>query len=156
MLGRNQLMPFHAPCPGGGIVSLEPYSPERSMHAVVENGVLQGFSVTLHADAHVNQMSGCRVRWSQPADVQALLQNAAQVVGEQALTSIREAQKLHADVFGFGDSLRAHHPVLWRSLAQSWNDQGFPKLHVALHVSLQPDNSGLVDGSLSSETEPIP
>lgn len=77
-----------------------------------------------------------------PQRFKLLEQRQALVIKNEALAAIRKAQKVKADIFGFGEAVHRSYPKEWRKLKENWNDI-FPNLKVNIKVITKLRRSGL-------------
>ncbi|MEH7073189.1 Ger(x)C family spore germination protein [Neobacillus drentensis] len=54
-------------------------------------------------------------------------------IEKEVLSSVKEAQKLRCDIFGFGENVHKTNPKLWKKLESNWNDY-FADLEVNVKV----------------------
>ena len=79
------------------------------------------------------------------------LKAAAEVaVKNEIQSAVAQAQKLNADVFGFGEYLKRKYPDQWSGVSENW-DTLFPNVTVNISVKAKPDGSGRISVPLVPE-----
>ena len=73
--------------------------------------------------------------------VDVLDAHASQAIERAVRSAIEHAQSLNADVFGFGEMIRRHHPIKSRALIAAW-DEEFPNLVVDVRVNASVRSTG--------------
>ncbi|NSW81736.1 MAG: Ger(x)C family spore germination protein [Syntrophothermus sp.] len=68
-----------------------------------------------------------------PAMLKTLERESAQLIRQQVLDSVKKAQELGSDVFGFGLALKQHYPQTWDRVGSSW-EEVFPAVRVEVDV----------------------
>jgi spore germination protein KC len=68
-----------------------------------------------------------------PDGLKKLQRKIEAVVRDEVLSSVMEAKKLKADIFGFGEAFRRKYPKEWQSMESRWEEL-FPKVKVNLKV----------------------
>lgn len=84
--------------------------------------------------------------------VEKLETSEAAAIREEISSALSKAQKLNADIFGFGDMLHQKHPTEWNDLKDQW-DQLFPSLDVQVDVDAKVRRSGLIGRPVAPEKE---
>ena len=69
----------------------------------------------------------------------------AEEVRREALDAVEHAQRLEADIFGFGRLLMASDPKAWRRLEDRWR-QVFREMEVDVQVKATIRRTGLASG----------
>lgn len=72
-----------------------------------------------------------------PDQVEALQAAAVRVLTADVRSALAAARSDGTDVFSLGQYVRVADPVAWRTLRPHWNQDGFPRLAVALHVKVR-------------------
>ncbi|HZK87261.1 MAG TPA: Ger(x)C family spore germination C-terminal domain-containing protein, partial [Syntrophomonas sp.] len=73
-------------------------------------------------------------------------QAADQELKRQMAMSIRKAQSLNSDIFGWGYSVYRSDPATWKAIEKDW-DQRFPEIPYELNVEFDLRRSYLTDRS---------
>ncbi len=136
------------PCNTHGTVSALVWQPYRRMSAIVRHGRLEGLAIRLKGALHVSGASLCPIDFADRQTGRTLRTVAASIIVHHSEEVLRRMQELHSDPLGFGDVLRATSPALWSQIAPHWNEV-FAQLPIRVEVQLQPDGSGLLNGTVS-------
>ncbi|TGE34604.1 Ger(x)C family spore germination protein [Desulfosporosinus sp. Sb-LF] len=87
-----------------------------------------------------------------PATVAALEAEQANAIKEEIKAALSKAQKLNADIFGFGDAIHQRHPSEWKEMKTNWNEL-FPDLEVEINVEAKLRRSGIIGQPPAPEKE---
>ena len=78
-------------------------------------------------------------------DLQAIQEAVNREVGSRIQAAIRKAQQeLHADIFGFGETLHRSNARYWRQVQEHWNEE-FTRVPVQVQVDLSLRRMGLTN-----------
>ncbi|HBV86158.1 MAG TPA: Ger(x)C family spore germination protein [Desulfosporosinus sp.] len=83
----------------------------------------------------------CPIDLVSPNAVAELEELQAEAIKAEIQAALRKAQKLNADIFGFGDIIHQRHPKEWQELKDDW-DEIFPDLDVEIIVEAKLRRSG--------------
>ena len=75
----------------------------------------------------------CSHRLVTPSMLMSLEQASAAAIRREVLASVKKAQELGSDVFGFGQALKRHYPQAWDQFGSSW-EEVFPAVRVEVGV----------------------
>lgn len=67
----------------------------------------------------------------------------AEAVEEEVMRSVKKAQKLKSDVFGFGAELHRSNPEEWKKLEKNWYEI-FPKIKVKTKIAAHVRRTGMI------------
>ncbi|WP_251551845.1 Ger(x)C family spore germination protein [Neobacillus muris] len=68
-----------------------------------------------------------------PKEIEKIESILMEETKKQILTSVKKAQKLKVDIFGFGEKIHLENPKRWKMLQKNW-DEEFSKLQVNVEV----------------------
>ncbi|MFZ7944664.1 Ger(x)C family spore germination protein [Neobacillus sp. 19] len=68
-----------------------------------------------------------------PNEILKVEKLTGQEIKREVLSSVKKAQKMKSDIFGFGERLHRKNPTLWNQLKPNWNDH-FAELEVHVKV----------------------
>jgi spore germination protein KC len=86
---------------------------------------------------------------SDPKKLKFLAQKAARVVRNEITATAKKAQRLKADVFGFGQAFYIKYPKQWKKMESRWDDL-FPKVNLDTEVDVEVRLVGKTTKSLRS------
>ncbi|SDC32920.1 spore germination protein KC [Melghirimyces thermohalophilus] len=86
--------------------------------------------------------ANCQVNLEENTEIRRLEKKTSDEIEKQIRTAIGSAQKVRADVFGFGQTLHRKHPKEWTRMKQRW-PQLFKKAQVQVQVKTEIENTGL-------------
>ncbi|MFK9090522.1 Ger(x)C family spore germination protein [Bacillus salipaludis] len=69
-----------------------------------------------------------------PTEIEKIDRLIEKEIKRQILATVKEAQKMKADIFGFGESVHRKDPKLWNKLKENWGDH-FANLEVTVEVN---------------------
>ncbi|MCM3746083.1 Ger(x)C family spore germination protein [Paenibacillus pasadenensis] len=84
----------------------------------------------------------CPGDMSKPGNLRPIAERIEQELKDDIEDSIRGAQSLHADIFGFGNLLLKQHTREWKKIHKNWNEQGFPKIESEVIVKVKINKTG--------------
>ncbi|MDA8352432.1 MAG: Ger(x)C family spore germination protein, partial [Firmicutes bacterium] len=99
------------------------------------------FTVKVNTKGKVME-ANCQVNLEENTEIRRLEKKTSDEIEKQIRTAIGSAQKVRADVFGFGQSLHRKHPKEWTRMKQRW-PQLFKKAQVQVQVKTEIENTGL-------------
>jgi spore germination protein KC len=146
ILGENPAgysVPYHV---GNGTVILSAFRRLARIHTRIENGVPTA-KVSMHIDTNVTESDDSSVDLQDPKVIQELVREINRNIAQGCLQLIQETQKNHADIFGFGENIRAKNPQYWQSKVKNkagW-EQIYPSLKVQIEVSSRVHRMGMKD-----------
>lgn len=82
------------------------------------------------------------VKTSDPKFIRQVERAAADDIRHQAETAIKQAQRMKADIFGFGETINRSHPREWQRMQKRW-EQIFPSMQVKVKVKASVRNIGM-------------
>lgn len=99
------------------------------------------FTVKVNTKGKVME-ANCQVNLEENTEIRRLEKKTSDEIEKQIRTAIGSAQKVRADVFGFGQTLHRKHPKEWTRMKQRW-PQLFKKAQVQVQVKTEIENTGL-------------
>lgn len=76
--------------------------------------------------------------------IKQLEKETEQKIVYQMRSALHKMQKVYkADVAGFGDAVRIHHPRLWQRVKNNWDDKHFSNAPIRLHIDLKLKDFGV-------------
>lgn len=88
--------------------------------------------VNINEEGNIGEQTGPQ-NLSKLTEVASLEKKKSEVIKNAIMASVKKAQELDADVFGFGDAVHKKYPKQWRSLEDNW-DEIFKHIQVEVHV----------------------
>lgn len=132
----------------GKQVDLEIVAAESKVEAKVKDGQPQ-IKLLVKATAQVGAQEGSDDLTTLD-NLQLVEAQFASAVQHEIAAVMAKAQLHQADIFGFGDSLRAKRPKDWAKLQESWS-QTFGELPIEVTVKTHVDRYGLISTSNQPE-----
>ena len=68
-------------------------------------------------------------------------------IRKEAGAALERARQMDADIFGFGESFKKHHPKYWKTVENKWHEI-FRTLPVEVKVEANIRRTGLIDGDV--------
>ncbi len=129
-------------CPGSeDLSSLEIINAGSETVPLIKDGKL---SVTVKITEEGNL--GCQMCGSdltKPQTWQLLEEKQNKAILAEAMSSVKKAQELRADIFGFGEAFHRKYPLKWNGLKENW-DEHFANLEVNIEVESHLRRSGQI------------
>ena len=120
------------PSPGkAGKLSLEIKQAKVKTAAKLQGGKPE-ITVEIEEVANLDEETTA-VDITKPEIMSKINQAQQQAISQEVQTAVNKAQKLKADIFGFGEELHRANPQQWTKLKPSW-DEIFPKLKIKVQV----------------------
>ncbi|NMD69162.1 Ger(x)C family spore germination protein [Bacillus sp. DNRA2] len=102
-------------------------------------------NVDIFAEANVGEVA-CNIDLTKPETIRKLEKSVNQVNVNILQTSIKKAQKLGVDIYGFGEVIHRADPKAWRTLKKDWNSH-FIELDVNIHSNIKIRRTGVSNES---------
>lgn len=120
---------------GQGTVSLDLFRVGRSVRSEVRDGKIT-VRVTLTGRGIIRE-NNSKLNMLLPKDVEYVKQAFDQSTKRQTEQVIAKVQKDYGtDIFGFGENIYRHHPLVWRVLQNDW-DNRFKQVRTVVDVNLK-------------------
>jgi spore germination protein KC len=135
-------------CPAGGKLAIEVVRSKTRMKGSVKAGEPE-ILLTMQTEANVAEVE-CKMKLTGERsldDIEKRVEAAIQLNSEHAVT---KAQKLGADVFGFGEAIHRADPAYWNEVQDEWDDV-FKKLKVKHEVKVRIRRIGTVGESFLND-----
>lgn len=119
----------------GTNVSIAAFRRLAHLQTKIENGTPTA-QISIHIDANVAGKDQDGFSLQDPRVIQAIRQNLNRTLKESCLAFIQKTQENRSDIFGFGENIRAKHPLYWRNHIGSkakW-EEWYPHLKVEINV----------------------
>lgn len=87
---------------------------------------------------------------TKPKVLEALEKEKASKIKSEVMSSLKKAQSLHADVFGFGDAIYKKYPNKWKFMEDDW-DEIFENIRVDVVVDAKLRRSGRITKPITSK-----
>lgn len=94
----------------------------------------------------------CTANLGSPDEVAKLEQKKSEAIKDEIESALSKAQKLNADIFGFGEILHQRHPLEWQEMKEDW-DKIFPNLEAEILVEAKLRRSGNLGKTIAPEKE---
>ncbi|MCP8967880.1 Ger(x)C family spore germination protein [Ectobacillus ponti] len=138
-------------CPKGGSIAGEIYNAVPKIQARFRNGKPY---IVVHNKIEVNVGEvRCNVDLTDVKQIRDLAGMAAKSNEDILNASIKQAQKLQADIFGFGEYIHRANPKAWHKLKKDWNTKGFPELPVYVKSDAKIRRTGTTGNSYISDVK---
>lgn len=101
----------------------------------------------MHVDTNISEKDGENLNLQDPRVVDTLEQQINSAMERSSLALIRQTQQDHADIFGFGEDLRAKHSSYWKTVVRDkpgW-EKIYPNLKVEIHSTSRVHRMGMKD-----------
>lgn len=89
--------------------------------------------VKIFEEGNIGEQSGPK-NLAKLSEIAYLENKKAEVIRGEVMASLKKAQELDADIFGFGESVHKKYPKQWKELEDNW-DETFKNLHVEVDVN---------------------
>ncbi|MCM3764320.1 Ger(x)C family spore germination protein [Neobacillus niacini] len=121
-------------------VSVAPYLADTSISVSLKNGkpVATVNVKTIFKLSEINTNFDI----TDPLNTEVLEKAVAKQIKQSIESSIREAQKLKADIFGIGERLHRNNPENWKKMKKDWNSH-FAEMDFEINVSTYFRETGL-------------
>lgn len=96
------------------------------------NGSKIIMKISIDEEGNIGEQTGPK-NLSKLAEVAVLEKNKAEIIMGEVMAAVKKAQKLNADVFGFGDAIHKKYPKQWKKLEPNW-DEIFRDVEVQVEV----------------------
>lgn len=146
VLGENPAgysVPYAMP---DGTVVISAFRRLSRIHTTIENGVPTA-RVSMHVDTNVSESDDSRINLQDPKVINMITNEINKNIENSCLQLIQETQKNKADIFGFGENIRAKHPRFWQNHIKNkagW-EAVYPSLKVQIKVSSRIHRMGMKD-----------
>ncbi|EHQ88522.1 Ger(x)C family spore germination protein [Desulfosporosinus youngiae] len=100
------------------------------------------FKIEVKEEGNIASQCGMK-NLTAPNPVSELERLKSEVIEAEIKSALSKAQKLNADIFGFGDVLHRNYPKEWQELKKSW-DEIFPDLEVEVVAEAKLRRSGSI------------
>jgi spore germination protein KC len=108
-------------------------------------------NVNLIAEANIAEVT-CNIDITKPETIK-IIEKTTNKRSEELLTaSVKRAQELEADIFGFGDAIHRADPKAWKKLKNNWNEE-FAKMKVNIKSEYTIRRTGTINKNFIKETE---
>ncbi|ETI67720.1 Ger(x)C family spore germination protein [Neobacillus vireti] len=77
-----------------------------------------------------------------PKEIEKIDKLVEEEIKKQILTTVKEAQKMKSDIFGFGERVHRKDPKLWKKIKSNW-DEHFAELEVNVKVDSYTRREGI-------------
>ncbi|NMB10893.1 MAG: Ger(x)C family spore germination protein [Firmicutes bacterium] len=102
-------------------------------------------TVTIQAEGTIGDIEDMSLVTDSRAAITSMERRMATVIANEITSTLRKAQELGSDIFGFGQTIYQRYPREWKHLRETWNDQGFKELEVKIEVKSKIRRSGLIE-----------
>lgn len=117
----------------------------RLSYSVREDGSAD-ILVTVRAGGRLASQEG-NLQIGDAENWEAIIRAGAAQIETEMLATLRSAQALHADIFGFGEAIAKCEPAWWAAHKSTW-EENLPKLRFAFDIELDLDTTGLASETI--------
>ncbi|WP_028612616.1 Ger(x)C family spore germination protein [Paenibacillus harenae] len=114
---------------------IEVISSKSKLETKLRNGKPE-IIVHILTEANIVDSPCMDVDVTDPATINRLQEETAQVLKSNAEAAVRRAKRMKSDILGFGNKFGKEHPGYWKQVEDSWNDQYFPLAKVEFDIEL--------------------
>ncbi|WP_040197214.1 Ger(x)C family spore germination protein [Candidatus Soleaferrea massiliensis] len=128
-------------CPDGeGKVDLEIMEASSTVTPEIKDG---NISIKIEIKEQSNLGSQSCAENLATSEILKLGEKNASAIRNEITASVEKAQKLNADVFGFGEAVQRKYPGQWKELESKWDDI-FPNIQVEIEVDAELYGTGKI------------
>jgi spore germination protein KC len=99
------------------------------------------FNVTIKEESWISEINTA-INIDDPRVINQIQKKMEKTIKKQIIASIKEAQSLKCDVFGFGEKLHIANPKYWKKVQNNW-DEHFANAKVIVEVKSYNRRSGV-------------
>lgn len=137
------------PCPGGeGKVDLEITQASSSITPEIKDGNII-IKIEIKEKSNLSSQS-CTEDLATSEMLKVLEGKNASTIRDAIVASVKKAQKLNADVFGFGEAVQRKYPDQWKDIESKW-DEIFPNIQIKINVDAEVYGTGKISKPVSPE-----
>lgn len=134
------------PCPDGtGLIDFDIVRSKAAIKGAIVNGKPR-IRLNISLEQDVGEVRCRKLDLTSPDTIAELEKVGAEKLREIVEQSVRKAQSLHADIFGFGQAIHRADPRAWKKLQPDW-DELFRSVPVDLQAQVKIRRLGTVIGS---------
>ncbi|WP_147532775.1 Ger(x)C family spore germination protein [Bacillus marasmi] len=138
------------PCPDGKSLVIEIVRSKSKVSGKVINGK-PNIDIKINAEANIGEVA-CRINLTNPESIKKL-EKAVNMVNEDIITSsIKKAQELGVDIYGFGEVIHRADPKAWKKLKNNW-DEHFQELEVSVDSTFNIRRTGVSNESYTNKIQ---
>jgi spore germination protein KC len=115
-------------------VGVEIIRAKGKMEPEIKNGRVT-MKVKINMEGNIGEETGAENLSMTPV-VESLEKKASEAIRSEVMAAVTKAQKLNADVFGFGDALHRKDPKQWKGMEKKWGEI-FPDITVKADVQVK-------------------
>jgi spore germination protein KC len=108
-------------------------------------------NITVNEEGNIGEETGPE-NLSKLPEIKALEEKKTEVIRNEIMASIKKAQELNADIFGFGDAVHQKYPKQWKSMEDKW-DELFPNIQVTVKIEAKIRLMGRINRPAAPEQE---
>ncbi|MFE5317065.1 Ger(x)C family spore germination protein [Paenibacillus sp. NPDC056579] len=135
-------------CPQGGKLGVEIIRSKTTMNPEVKDGK-PAMRLKTRSEANISDVE-CKIDVTKSGTIDELEKRIEEKVKMNSRLSIKKAQKLNSDIFGFGSSFHLNYPSYWDKIEQNW-DRYFQHLPVHLEVEITIKRLGTIGEPLQNK-----
>lgn len=132
------------PCPDNENLVVEIIRSKAKISGSVSNGKPK-INIDIFGEANIGEVA-CNIDLTKPQSIRKLENSVSNVNVEIVSTSIKKAQELGVDIFGFGEVIHRADPKAWKKLKTDWN-RYFSELDVKVHSQFKIRRTGVANES---------
>lgn len=132
------------PCPGNDRLIVEIIRSKSKVSGKIINGKPK-IDINIFAEANIGEVA-CKIDLTKPETIRKLEKSVDKVNVDILHTSIKKAQELGVDIYGFGEAIHRADPKAWRTLKKDWNNH-FKELEVQVHSNIKIRRTGVSNES---------
>lgn len=125
----------------GNPVSLEIVRAKGKFSPELVDGKVR-ITITISEEGNIGEEAGTENLTALP-EVAFLEKQKGEVIKNEVTAAIKKAQELHADIFGFGESIHHKYPEEWTAMEDQW-DELFSEIEVEVKVEAKLRLSGRI------------
>ncbi|NCB50449.1 MAG: Ger(x)C family spore germination protein [Clostridia bacterium] len=116
---------------GGGLESVEIIRSKTKMTPVLKDGEIV-IRIEIAEEGNVCEETGT-ANLSDLSEIAYLENSVEEVIKNEVVSAVTKAKELEADIFGFGDAIKAKYSKQWESMKENW-DEMYQSLEIELTV----------------------
>lgn len=117
--------------PNNNIVSTEIIRAKGKIIPEIEDDRIK-MKVNITEEGNIGEQMGPEDLTKLPV-IALLERKESEVIQDEVMAAVKKAQKLNADVFGFGEAVHQKYPEEWKDMENHW-DEIFPEVEVEVNV----------------------
>lgn len=127
----------------GEFISLEVINSDSQIKPIINDGRII-LTVKVSVESNIDETKPDNLGFNNPDTIEGIEARQRGVIERNILAAVSRAQEMNADVFGFGEALKAKYPQEWKQYESNWKEM-FSTLDVLVEVDNKIRRTGLIN-----------